>query len=98
MIKIKGELIKPIGAWAGTLMKKHGVTETVTKTPRTVTEMRAASRKVGRPKKANALSAAHRARAYRARKAGQQDHEGMWDVLHAKTDEEWLAETVNADG
>ncbi len=36
----------------------------VTKTPQTVT----ASRKPGRPKKADALSMAERARAYRARK------------------------------
>ena len=40
----------------------------VTKTPQTVTEIRNASRKPGRPKKADALSMAERARAYRARK------------------------------
>ncbi len=40
----------------------------VTKTPQTVTEIRAASRKVGRPKKSDALTPAERAAAYRARK------------------------------
>jgi len=42
--------------------------ERVTKTPRTVTEIRAASRKVGRPRKPDALTAAERAKAYRERK------------------------------
>ncbi len=42
--------------------------ERVTKTPRTVTEIRAASRKVGRPRKDGALSAAERAKAYRERR------------------------------
>ncbi len=38
-----------------------------------VTEIRAASRKVGRPKKPNALSPAARAKAYRERKHGKTD-------------------------
>ena len=40
----------------------------VTKTLRAVTEIKPASRKVGRPLKENALTAAERAKAYRERK------------------------------
>jgi hypothetical protein len=40
----------------------------VTKTPKPVTEIKVASRKVGRPKKEGALSPAERAKAYRARR------------------------------
>ncbi len=58
--------------------KRPAVTEIVTK-------IAGMSRKVGRPKKANALTATQRQQKRRAK-------------LKGKTDAEWLAETVGADG
>ncbi len=47
--------------------KDEALPKPVTKTPRTVTEIRAL-RKVGRPRKPKALSSAEKQRAYRERK------------------------------
>ncbi len=59
-------------------------TARVTKKLLTVTEIREAIKR-GRPKKAGALTKAEKQKRYRERKK-------------AKTDAEWLAETVGADG